>query len=313
VEFATSWYSSASALFWATLALLVVGIATGLVTVMIYRSGTIRKCLLFSIISRTRLLTAPEAMNELEVSYQGERLTDPYVTAIELTNIGKSAIPSVSFDRGRGVELNLNVQILKVLAIEQRPLSAPKPSILADGTKFILEPELIARSETITVSVLTEGSVENINLIFNPFGEVEIKIRDRVVWQRQRNRQYALITAACTAVGVAIAAFVSPYIATPQAISTGPTTAEKAYKAGVPTFAEYSSASEPGPIIAFGQEVEVSCKVYALSLPSINPGGYWYRIASAPWDNSYYAPASTFWNGRLTRHYDPRVPNCFRH
>jgi len=252
-------------------------------------------------------------MNELEVHYRGERLTSPYVTAIELTNIGKSAIPSVSFDRGRGAGLELAVPILEVLAVEHKPLSAPKPAISADGTKLILEPELIVRSETITFSVLTEGAVENIDLTFNPLGDVDIKIRDRVVWQKQRNRQYALIAACIAVIGLATGAFVSLHLAPPEAISMGPTTAERAYKSGVPTFAEYSNKSEPGAIIRFEQEVEVSCKVYDPSLPSIDLGGYWYRIASAPWDNSYYAPAGLFWNGRLTRHYDPRVPNCFKH
>ena len=45
------------------------------------------------------------------------------------------------------------------------------------------------------------------------------------------------------------------------------------------------------------QWVDVSCKVYAPQIQSANPDGYWYRIATAPWNNQYYAVANTFWNG----------------
>ena len=91
---------------------------------------------------------------------------------------------------------------------------------------------------------------------------------------------------------------------------------EEAYnRHGVPTFENYSSVSGPGPDLGFTQVVQVSCKVYDPSIPSVSPDGYWYRIASAPWDNRYYAAANTFLNGLLpsnpnTNYYDPRVPNC---
>jgi hypothetical protein len=93
-------------------------------------------------------------------------------------------------------------------------------------------------------------------------------------------------------------------------------TPEKAYnRNGVPTFADYADASDPGPVIPFGQVVQVACKLYDPSLPSTNPGGYWYRIGSSPWDDSYYAVANTFLNGDppggpYTHNYDPAVRNC---
>jgi hypothetical protein len=47
----------------------------------------------------------------------------------------------------------------------------------------------------------------------------------------------------------------------------------------------------------------------------VNPDGYWYRIASPPWNDRYYAPANTFmngdpWNGPYTHNTDLKVPNC---
>ena len=83
----------------------------------------------------------------------------------------------------------------------------------------------------------------------------------------------------------------------------------------VNTFSNYHNASGLGPQIAAGQWVEVSCKVYDPTIASVNPDGYWYRIASSPWDNAYYSPANTFMNGDpvggpYTHNTDFAVPNC---
>jgi hypothetical protein len=65
----------------------------------------------------------------------------------------------------------------------------------------------------------------------------------------------------------------------------------------VNTFTNYDNASGMGPQIAAGETVQVSCRVYDPTIVSVNPDGYWYRIASAPWNNAYYSPANTFLNG----------------
>lgn len=83
----------------------------------------------------------------------------------------------------------------------------------------------------------------------------------------------------------------------------------------VNTFTDYHNASGMGPPIAAGQWVEVSCKVYDPTIASVNPDGYWYRIASSPWNNVYYSPANTFMNGDpyggpYTHNTDFSVPNC---
>lgn len=83
----------------------------------------------------------------------------------------------------------------------------------------------------------------------------------------------------------------------------------------VNTFLNYHNASGIGPAIAAGQWVEVACKVYDPAIGSVNPDGYWYRIASAPWSGAYYSPANTFMNGDpyggpYTHNTDFAVPNC---
>ncbi len=66
---------------------------------------------------------------------------------------------------------------------------------------------------------------------------------------------------------------------------------------GSPTFSEPVSASGGGPRIAALEHVQVSCRVFAPQIESAEPGGYWYRIHSPPWNDAYYAVANTFWNG----------------
>jgi hypothetical protein len=83
----------------------------------------------------------------------------------------------------------------------------------------------------------------------------------------------------------------------------------------VNTFTNYHNASGMGPAISAGAYVEVSCRVYDPTIASVNPDGYWYRIASSPWNNAYYAPANTFMNGDpyggpYTHNTDFSVPVC---
>jgi hypothetical protein len=83
----------------------------------------------------------------------------------------------------------------------------------------------------------------------------------------------------------------------------------------VNSFTNYHNASGMGPAISAGQWVQVSCKVYDPTIQSVNPDGYWYRIASAPWNNAYYSPANTFMNGDpyggpYTHNTDFAVPDC---
>jgi hypothetical protein len=94
------------------------------------------------------------------------------------------------------------------------------------------------------------------------------------------------------------------------------TWAEQQGSLGANTFTNPYNASGLGVKIQPYQWVQVSCKVYAPQIVSANPDGYWYRIASPPWSNRYYAVANTFWNGDIpgrrpyTHFTDWAVPNC---
>jgi hypothetical protein len=82
---------------------------------------------------------------------------------------------------------------------------------------------------------------------------------------------------------------------------------------GIATFSDYENASGPGPEIGESQTVEVACKVFAPQIASVEPEGYWYRIHTVPWSDTYYAAANPFENnteGRKDVFTDPNVPNC---
>ncbi len=85
---------------------------------------------------------------------------------------------------------------------------------------------------------------------------------------------------------------------------------------GANSFSNPHNASGMGPHLDPMVYVQVSCKLYDPYIASVNPDGYWYRIASAPWNNNYYVAANTFWNGDIpghkpyTHNTDWNVPNC---
>jgi hypothetical protein len=214
---AESFTSSPSSIFWLTVVLAIVTVIAGGIGFVTWRSGIIRKRLLLSITSRSRLLAAPKSMrDDLEISYKNEPLHgDPYVTAIELANIGKSPIRSDEFDRQRALLFALDVPIIKVLSSEHEPVSAPSPKVIANNGEFELQPELIARGEVVKIALLTEGRAGKIDIKFKPFGDVDVEIRDREAWIAQRSRRRAVATAAAA---IALTALLA--LTTVLAIST---------------------------------------------------------------------------------------------
>lgn len=112
----------------------------------------------------------------------------------------------------------------------------------------------------------------------------------------------------------------SPPPPSPTPINPPPpprTYTEQSGSHGSPTFQNYFNASGQGPTVPAMGYVEISCKVHPSStIASANPDGYWYRIASPPWNNQYYAVANTFWNGDTpgvtpyTHNTDFNIPDC---
>lgn len=97
--------------------------------------------------------------------------------------------------------------------------------------------------------------------------------------------------------------------------SASATYAEQQGHHGANTFTNYHNASGMGPRVDPAAWVQVSCKVYDPYIGTVNPDGYWYRLAGSPWNDQYYAAANTFmngdpWNGPYTHNTDFNVPDC---
>jgi hypothetical protein len=84
----------------------------------------------------------------------------------------------------------------------------------------------------------------------------------------------------------------------------------------VHTWTDYSDAGgSEGPEMPSNDTVQIGCKVNGFTVADGNP--WWYRIASGPWNGTYYGSADAFYNngetsGSLkgTPFVDPNVPNC---
>ncbi|HUI59589.1 MAG TPA: hypothetical protein VLX90_05175, partial [Steroidobacteraceae bacterium] len=104
----------------------------------------------------------------------------------------------------------------------------------------------------------------------------------------------------------------------PTPSSSPPTLATFTETVGDPThtWTNFTNAGGyAGPTIATGESVEVTCVAQGFKVADGNTN--WYKIASSPWNGTYYASADAFYNdgstaGSLigTPLVDPTVPAC---
>jgi transcriptional regulator with XRE-family HTH domain len=188
-------------------------------------------------------------------------------------------------------------------------------------------------SESITPPWVEGG--ESLKLWNNslPVGDARAEDGTREDLSKQRRRRWLWVlaggVAALSTIAILLAlleisgprrgtTFPNPYHhpTTPGASAVTRTYTEQEFNPNGASSFLHLDASGPGTPVAYGQLIQVSCKVYSTILKSTQPDGYWYRLASPPWDNRYYAVANTFGNGDTLNHppythnVDWRVPNC---
>jgi hypothetical protein len=83
---------------------------------------------------------------------------------------------------------------------------------------------------------------------------------------------------------------------------------------GAKTFADPRTLTAGGGAIPANTEIQVRCRYYAPSVPSVTPDGFWYLIESDQW-NGLWTPANSFMNGDVpggpyTHNTDFDVPIC---
>ena len=197
--------SSASALFWLTGVIAVLTIGLLVIGAGAWRSSLVKRRLLCSVVSCTRLLAAPEPVRkDLEILFEGQSLSDPYVVALEIANVGRASIPSELFDKGRGLAFALNSPILKILTVDHEPAFAPAPAFSVANNQWEMKPELIVKGEVIQLSVLAAGPVDGLALNESPLADVNVQVRDREAWMAQRERFRNVLLGAVTALSTAL-------------------------------------------------------------------------------------------------------------
>ncbi len=76
----------------------------------------------------------------------------------------------------------------------------------------------------------------------------------------------------------------------------------------VPTFTNYHNAGGTvGQKVPAGSTVQVTCRVYDATVLSASPGGWWYRIHTAPWSDQFYGLANVF---QGSPYFDANVALC---
>lgn len=127
----------------------------------------------------------------------------------------------------------------------------------------------------------------------------------------------ALLVALIGAAATVVAAMISNE---PKGTASGPTQAGELPRMPTPTcptcftggktFTEQSIGGTPkptfrdpraflglGPAVPAGQRVEVVCRFHVADSPPSTQPGWWYLIASPPWNRQYYTVANSYLNG----------------
>jgi hypothetical protein len=85
--------------------------------------------------------------------------------------------------------------------------------------------------------------------------------------------------------------------------------------AAKPTFRDPRAFAGQGQAVLPGQRVEMVCRFYQPNAPLTVKPGWWYLIASSPWNRRYYTVANSYLNGdppegpHITKA-DNGVPEC---
>ena len=81
--------------------------------------------------------------------------------------------------------------------------------------------------------------------------------------------------------------------------TTGQTFPEQVHKekTGATTFRDPRSFSSPGKRVKPLERVKVVYRFYDPDAPPSVQPGWWYLLASPPWNRQYYSPANSYLNG----------------
>jgi len=105
------WYTTAASLFWATAFLALIGIVGAVVAILTLVTSIPKRKILCNIISRSQMVSGLPGLNgDLDISYKKNKLEDPQVVAIEISNVGKDPILRDDFTENRWLEFRLTTR-----------------------------------------------------------------------------------------------------------------------------------------------------------------------------------------------------------
>lgn len=134
-----------------------VGFAAIVISIVLWRFGTPRGLLEYSMPASIRLVSrSPNVkLHELQVSLRGKVVQDPCLSTLHIANNGNRDIRIGDFDQDNPLTFYFDTEILEILSS-----SSPDGKIfsLEGDDKLCLLPRLLKRGQKIRIDVLTEGT-----------------------------------------------------------------------------------------------------------------------------------------------------------
>lgn len=180
------------------------------------------------------MLSATQTLSgDLHISYKDRKLQNPYVAVVEISNVGRAPVAIDDFSQSRPLQFELQAPIVTALTVEHEPASAPTPRIVLEGKGFSLQPEVLVKNEIIKATLLTEGQPGNVKVSMNPFAAIQVQLRDREAWLRQRDKRrgVAAVISLISVAALTIALIIVTAISTSDASSRENNAYKQAYSA----------------------------------------------------------------------------------
>ncbi|WP_444468371.1 hypothetical protein ACR31U_35030 (plasmid) [Streptomyces rochei] len=154
---AGEWYTSGT--FWAAAAVVVAALAAPLTVWGTLRAANPKRRVEYGVRADNALLHAsPQAPQALEVTLNGNRLTEPRVVEVVLANTGRRDITRAMFDADRPLLLDTGTPVVDILSVSSDSPQHTSPTVtVTQGTVLTVAPCLLAREQTVTVTLLADG------------------------------------------------------------------------------------------------------------------------------------------------------------
>lgn len=138
------------------------GLVVGLIAIVsgiwaAFRAGEGKTRIYYELVGTARLLGSHAQVSGLEVTRQGQRLEDPYVTTLRLEVRSRHDITEDQFSKQRPLVFDLGVPILDILGNFSRPEDRPVPEYTAAASTLCLGPDLLDKHAQLRFTFLLEG------------------------------------------------------------------------------------------------------------------------------------------------------------